>query len=108
MSSPCRSRPSARIHVTSFRLYRDADARIHDATAHPCNLSEFVVSSGITADPRHMKVLFRGGLKNDNVNERFDLTRKDVSEDDNMVIPIKYVRIDSLATHAPNYNVTIW
>lgn len=75
-----------------------------------------------------MELLFHGGLKNDSIKERFELSigekegkgkgevvraclsyllrceTKRISQ----LLPVRYIRIDAHAAHSQNYNVSIW
>ncbi|KAI5480427.1 hypothetical protein MNV49_000580 [Pseudohyphozyma bogoriensis] len=77
---------------------------------HPCNLAEFSVSGGLSPNPRYMELLYHGGLKNDSQKETFDLktSNKNSRLRDDVLLPVKYLRIDAYAAHSINYNVSIW
>lgn len=71
---------------------------------HPCNLSEFTIYGGMSPVVRNMEMLLHGGLRNDSVKERFDLS----CTDSIYLRPIKYLRIEAHAAHSQGYNVSIW
>ncbi|CAO1639021.1 unnamed protein product [Sympodiomycopsis kandeliae] len=74
---------------------------------HPCNLRDFKVYGGNSADPhagRWLRLL-RAGLKNNSTGEEFTF-RWDTP--DGIPIPLQYIMIIPLATHSHNYNFSIW
>lgn len=89
-------RPSL-VHAIGFGKYHKP---------HPCNLSELQVYGGLSPDPRHMQLLLNAGLKNDSTKELFPLPRTVM--DEQVLLPVKYLRIEAIAAHSLNYNVSIW
>lgn len=64
-----------------------------------------------------MELLYHGGLRNDSIQERIELGIYEsrlkgsaVEEEDggSIPLPVKFIRIDALAAHSQNYNVSIW
>lgn len=44
---------------------------------HPCNLAQFSIYGGLSPDPKHMEPLYHGGLRNDSLKERINLSSEE-------------------------------
>lgn len=49
-------------------------------SVHPCNLAEFSIYGGLSPNPKHMDLLYHGGLKNDTLKERIELAVGEASD----------------------------
>ncbi|GAA97110.1 uncharacterized protein L969DRAFT_90539 [Mixia osmundae IAM 14324] len=72
---------------------------------HPCNLREFKIYGGLDADPAQMNLLFVGGLRNDSISEEFEIR---TLSSEAVHYPCRYLRIEPIAAHSQNYNLSIW
>ncbi|GAA5948767.1 hypothetical protein JCM3765_005002 [Sporobolomyces pararoseus] len=77
--------------------------------AHPCNLAEFSIFGGLSADHLSMEPLLDGTLKNDANVEKFELP-VEVSMDgrESAAFPIKYLRIDCHEAVNVTFSIAIW
>ncbi|GAA6020449.1 hypothetical protein JCM11491_000250 [Sporobolomyces phaffii] len=78
--------------------------------AHPCNLAEFSISGGLSADPLTMEPLVRtASLKNDANPEKFPLpVEVQDGARESAAFPVKYLKIDCHEAANASYSVSIW
>lgn len=69
---------------------------------HICNLKEFKVYGGLT--PNNMTQLLHHGLKNDPFPETFFLKHRN----NNVVLPVRYIKIVPLLAWGANFHASIW
>ncbi|GIQ82846.1 hypothetical protein KIPB_004061 [Kipferlia bialata] len=72
--------------------------------SHVCNLKEFVIHTGPSLDT--LEETLHAGLRNDADPEAFSLRPDPISL--RQPAPVRFVRIQPLAAHGPNYNFSIW
>ncbi|GAA6064014.1 hypothetical protein JCM10212_005497 [Sporobolomyces blumeae] len=76
---------------------------------HPCNLAEFSILGGLSADPLSMEPLVEGSLKNDAATERVQLPVELGNPGrEPALLPIRYLRIECHEAASPNYSISIW
>lgn len=73
--------------------------------SHPCNVRDFKIWAGQTANMQAMSLVSWSGLKNDSTAETFDVTYQNR---DGVVLPCEYICIEPLSAHSSNYNISIW
>ncbi|GAA5974919.1 hypothetical protein JCM5350_004504 [Sporobolomyces pararoseus] len=77
--------------------------------AHPCNLAEFSIFGGLSADQLSMEPLLDGTLKNDANVEKFNLSMEVSTEGrESAAFPVKYIRVDCHEAVNVTFSIAIW